>query len=216
MPLLAPPDVKHYVPCFFCEKPSNATEFGAVIDKNDQHGPPTRTILMRCDTCGGPLIFLQEDYGEGFDPNDLSRVWPGAIRQLSTTIPKELRDVHHEARKCFDAKAYTAAVVMVGRTLEGVCALNSIKGRSLVDSLQKLKVAGLIDERLHEWTSELRVLRNQGAHFTGTLVNREDARDALALCEALLDYMYVLAERFNEFKERRTLKATSADENDEE
>jgi len=150
------------------------------------------------------------------DADDPHRVWPGAIRQLSSAVPKQLRDVHDEARKCFEAKAYTAAVVMVGRTLEGVCALNNIKGRNLVDSLRGLKSAGLIDDRLHEWTSELRVLRNEGAHFTGTLVNREDARDALALSEALLDYMYVLTERFHEFKERRTNNTRDTGPKDEE
>jgi len=162
------------------------------------------------------LLFVQEDYGDGVDADDLTRVWPGPIRQLSSAVPKKLRDVHDEARRCFEAKAYTAAVVMVGRTLEGVCALNNIKGRSLVESLRSLKSAGLIDDRLHEWTTELRVLRNQGAHFTGTLVNHEDARDALALSEALLDYMYVLTERFNEFKERRAKKTTDTGQRDEE
>ena len=94
---------------------------------------------------------------------------------------------------------------MVGRTLEGVCNLNGINAGRLVDMLSKLKESGYIDERLHAWTTELRVLRNEGAHFTGALVNREDARDALDLCEAILDYVYVLRRKFNEFKERRAI-----------
>jgi hypothetical protein len=53
---------------------------------------------------------------------------------------------------------------------------------------------------------ELRVLRNQGAHYTGTQVSREDAADAIALCEAVLDYTYVLTARFEEFKKRRAAK----------
>lgn len=198
---------KQFVPCFFCEKQANATVVGTVIHNDPNHGPPARLTFMSCDACNGPLLFAEEDYGEGFEADSLTRVWPSSNRQLNSAVPKELRDVHYEARKCFDAKAYTAAVVMVGRMLEGVYILKGIQARSLIDGLKKLRDAGLIDDRLHEWTTELRVLRNQGAHFTGSLVGREDARDALALSEALLDYMYVLADRFNEFKSRRSQRS---------
>ncbi|MFE7200691.1 DUF4145 domain-containing protein [Pseudonocardia alni] len=207
---------KQFVACFFCEKQTNATVVGTVIHEDLQHGPPARLTFMSCDVCNGPLLFAQEDYGEGFEADDLTRVWPSSNRQLNSAVPKELRDGHYEARKCFDAKAYTATVVMIGRTLEGVYTLNGIKARSLVDGLKKLREANLIDDRLHEWTSELRVLRNQGAHFTSDLVKREDARDALALSEALLDYMYVLTERFNEFKARRAGHSRKGDDGDKE
>lgn len=49
----------------------------------------------------------------------------------------------------------------------------------------------------------LRVLGNEGTHFTGTRVNRENAQDALGLPEALLDYMYVFNEQFEALKKRR-------------
>jgi hypothetical protein len=94
---------------------------------------------------------------------------------------------------------------MVGRTLEGVCITHGIdvKKKSLISGLEELRKKELIDDRLLEWTQALRVLRNEGAHYTGNLVSRADARDALQLCEALLDYMYVLAQQFEEFKNRR-------------
>ncbi|MQA82493.1 MAG: DUF4145 domain-containing protein [Streptosporangiales bacterium] len=63
---------------------------------------------------------------------------------------------------------------------------------------------GLVDPRLLEWAQELRALRNQGAHFTDVPVSREESRDALELCEAILDYMYVLSARFKEFRSRRS------------
>ncbi|WP_328533683.1 DUF4145 domain-containing protein [Micromonospora zamorensis] len=121
-------------------------------------------------------------------------------------MPQALREEHNEAKKCFDAKAYTAAAVMVGRTLEGVCAENGIKERALIASLRRMKEGNLIDERLYQWADELRVLRNEGAHYTGSQVSREDAADALALSEAMLDYMYVLTAKFQEFRERRSKK----------
>lgn len=69
--------------------------------------------------------------------------------------------------------------------------------------LQTLKSAGKIDGRLFEWAQALRVLGNEGAHFTEAEVTREDASDSIDLAEALLDYMYVLSAQFDEFKARR-------------
>jgi hypothetical protein len=52
----------------------------------------------------------------------------------------------------------------------------------------------------------------KGAHFTGRRVSREDAQDALALAEALLDYLYVFSAQFAEFKQRRRERAKEAAE----
>ena len=62
---------------------------------------------------------------------------------------------------------------------------------------------GMIEGRLLEWAEALRVLGNEGAHFTGSSVARQDAKDALALAEAILNYMYVFSEQFAEFEKRR-------------
>ncbi|MEU3458313.1 DUF4145 domain-containing protein [Micromonospora sp. NPDC006766] len=196
---------KHFVLCYYCQKPANATEQGSVYSNKPEIGPPSLITLVSCDNCGQALVLAQEDYGEGWD--EMVRVWPSATRALSSAVPKPLRDEHNEARKCFDAKAYTAAAVMVGRTLEGVCTENGIKGRNLIGSLREMKEKNLIDDRLYQWADELRVLRNEGAHYTGSQVSREDAADALALSEAMLDYMYVLTAKFEEFRQRRAAKA---------
>src|SRR5260370_42497354 len=122
---------------------------------------------------------------------------------MSSKIPESLRLEHKEARACFSNGSYTATVVMVRRTLEGVCAENGVKKQPLIKALQQLEKDGLIEGRLLEWAEELRVLGNDGAHFTGRRVSREDAQDALALAEALLDYLYVFSAQFAEFKQRR-------------
>jgi hypothetical protein len=62
---------------------------------------------------------------------------------------------------------------------------------------------GFLDGRLLAWADGLRVLGNEGAHYTGSAVSREDAKDALAFAEAVLDYLYVLTAQFEEFQRRR-------------
>jgi hypothetical protein len=199
---------KHFVLCYYCDRAVNATEVGSVEERNAEHGPPYFITLTRCDQCGQALVFSQEEYVD-LGWSDMTRVWPGAVRPLSSEVPKPLRAEHGEARKCLDAKAYTAAVVMVRRTIEGVCAEQGVRERTLSRSLEKMREKDLLDQRLLDWAQALKVLGNEGAHYTGAQVTREDALDALALAEALLDYLYVLTAKFREFTERRATRQVS-------
>ena len=47
--------------------------------------------------------------------------------------------------------AFTATVVMVRRTLEGVCVEHGIDDTPLVKALKRMQDAGLIEGRLVEW-----------------------------------------------------------------
>ncbi len=58
-------------------------------------------------------------------------------------------------------------------------------------------------------TARKAVLGNEGAHYTGMRVPRDDSEDALAFAEALLDHIYVLRKRFEEFARRRANKRAS-------
>jgi Domain of unknown function (DUF4145) len=198
-----------FVLCYYCDRAVNATEVGSVEERNPEHGPPYLITLTCCDQCGQALVFSQEEYGVDLGWSDMTRVWPGAVRPLSSAVPQPLRAEHGEARRCLDAKAYTAAVVMVRRTIEGVRAEHGVRERTLSRSLEKMREKDLLDQRLLDWAQALKVLGNEGAHYTGAQVSREDALDALALAEALLDYLYVLTAKFREFSERRATRHLS-------
>ncbi len=91
---------------------------------------------------------------------------------------------------------------MVRRTLEGACADQGVNERTLAKNLKKLADDELVDETLAQWADALRIAGNRGAHYTGTAMPREDAEDALAFAEALLDHIYVLRKRFEHFRKR--------------
>ncbi|MEU4686465.1 DUF4145 domain-containing protein [Streptomyces xinghaiensis] len=162
-----------------------------------------RHYIARCRLCFQTLILETRTDGENPYAREANCIWPTPDRTLAETIPDDLRREHSEARTCFNAKAYTATVVMVRRTLEGVCAEHGINKKPLHKAFQEMESTGLIEGRLLEWAQELRLLGNEGAHYTGKPVARQDAADAIALAEALLDYLYVFSAQFREFKKRR-------------
>lgn len=179
---------------------------------NKEHSKPINPAveyaLVQCSECAEVSLQVREDFGMGFDGDSPGVVYP-AKRRLSMDVPEPLRREFEEAQDCFSVKAYEATVVMVRRILEGVCKENNVQERTLVKSLEKLKADGLIDTTIAEWANALRALGNEGAHYTGRQVPRDDSEDALAFAEALLDHIYVLRKRFEEFAKRRASKSAS-------
>ena len=200
--------------CPRCELPALALIRGiAVWDGMDKErilplNPATEYALVQCSECREVSVQIREDFGRGFQDDEPGIAYP-AKRKLSRDVPDPLRREFEEAQTCFSAKAYEATVVMVRRILEGTCKENNVREKTLVRSLNKLKVDGLIDGTIAEWANALRVLGNEGAHYTGRRVSRDDSEDALAFAEALLDHIYVLRKRFAEFARRRADKRVS-------
>jgi hypothetical protein len=202
--------------CPHCEQPALGHVRGRAIsgygwneDLEEFTEETEEYALLQCGTCRRVSVQLREGIGEYFDPDDDPLIVFPAGRQLSLEVPRPLRLEFEEAQRCFAAKAYKATVVMVRRVLEGTCKENNVQERTLIKSLDKLKADGLLDATIAEWADTLRILGNEGAHYTGKQVPRDDAEDALAFAEALLDHIYVLQKRFEKLKERRANKKSS-------
>lgn len=161
--------------------------------------PPCEYALVACDVCGDAALQIREDLG---DPDDVEpfTIWP-VPRMLGGAVPDPVRRDFTEATVCFDAGAYTASVVMVRRTLEGLCAAHGIGERTLARGLTEMHARSLIDDTLAEWSAALRLIGNRGAHH-GEHLDRQAAEDALHFAEALLNHVYVLRARFDEFQAR--------------
>ncbi|GAA3229256.1 YbaK/EbsC family protein [Actinocorallia longicatena] len=150
--------------------------------------------LAECQAC--LLVVLLDLAGEP------AVVWPAGPPPPDPAIPRTLRDELSEARSCLRAGAHSGAVVAVRRILEGVCRDHGVHRPTLYTSLGVMADDGRIEGRFLQWAEDLRILGNRGAHLNSAPAER-DARDAVALAEALLDYLYVFARTYEEFKARR-------------
>lgn len=202
---------EYRIECPKCQNRQIAREL-AEYASDAPFGPePTenRFAVAECAMCYHIMVLqqplqLNKDFQEVYRSPIATVIWPVLERSLSSAIPEDIRREHTEARACFKANAYTATLVMVRRTLEGVCSGHGVTAKPLFKALADMQDKGLIEGRLLDWAQELRVLGNEAAHFTGKSVSRQDAQDALELAEALMDYLYVFTARFNEFKNRRS------------
>ena len=193
------------IECPHCE----ATVDGAVlfqyeIPRGEPWEQPIRTVLLKCPRCASPLLGNQEltetEDGEMWLAPE--RLWPSPKRVLAWSLPLVVRFSLEEADRCLRAGAFTASAVMSGRALEGVCRHYKTKSMYLGEGLKQLLAAEVIDKRLFEWGQALQLHRNIGAHATEERISKADALDLLEFSIAICDYVFVLSEKFTEFKAR--------------
>ena len=193
--------------CAHCGKPVAARQLVTIDKWPDRFAEPEargeQYEVLVCPECECPMLIMRESLEDsGFEGAPEIMLFP-AQRTINPSVPEPLRREWSEASICFEARAYAACVVMVRRTIEGTCQHEGITERNLERALIKLGEAGKIDGSLVEWATELRHLGNAGAHYSGIPMDRQDAEDGLRFVEALLDHIYVLRKRFDEFKARR-------------
>lgn len=171
-----------------------------------QDGLPEDWCAAQCPSCMGAALYVYEFIDKQSFPPD---GWDGphqmypARRRLSTAVPRPLRNDHAEARGCIESGHYTAAAVMARRIVEGIAQHSGYKKGDLFTRLKSMKQDGVIDERLYDWADICRDVGNEGAHAGVTSVTKVDATEAVDFAEAMLDYLFVIRARYDEFKKRR-------------
>lgn len=187
--------------CWYCDEARIfAIDYTHIIFDDS---PPSEYTFAHCEKCNHPSIFVREDMGDGFEMDSYYRTYPPQDRHLGFLMPDIVRQSYEEAVRCETSKTWIACVVMVGRTLEAVCKEFEPNSRTIFDGLRSLHSKGIISQELLEWSNELRVLRNLGAHATNAKVEYSDAKEALDFLQAILEILYDLRPKFEAFKQRR-------------
>lgn len=206
--------------CIVLDCPSCRTkvraEIAGVLEYYDHEELGIRVTLAQCP-CRHPLVGSEEIRGYDDRQNDLwsdpKRVWPRPLANLSSSIPQKIAESLSEAQKCLAATAYTASVAMTGRALEAIGRHFHTKGEDrwlmLAEGLEELHKNKIIDDRLYEWGKALHENRNLAAHASDQVFDRDDAEDLFNFAVAICEYVFVLSEKFADFKERQSNKKKS-------
>lgn len=197
--------------------------------ENDPYGE--RLYVGKCPKCRTLLAGKShqtafEDLDAEFDQwSDIIRVFPKPPRIFSSyRIPSVVTESLEEADRSLQAGACIAACVMFGRALEAVCrdileptSHSSARSRAsqvelppqtkkkkimLAKGISELKERNFIDQRLYDWSQELHAFRNIAAHPDEVSISRQDAEDLQTFVYAIVEYIYDLADRYEEFKKR--------------
>jgi hypothetical protein len=211
------------------EETGRADDCGFDHDASEPYG--RRLVVGKCPSCNIPLAAQSRQLNfKGWEGDDKD-VWSAPVRvhpkppkafssfRIPSTVTKSLA----EADIALQGNACLAACVMFGRALEALCrdvlftreekkAIRdgtSKKRLMLAEGIAQLRDKNYIDSRLFDWSQHLHAFRNLAAHSDGDggAITREDAEDLQAFVYAIIEYIYDLADRYEEFKERQDKRA---------
>jgi Domain of unknown function (DUF4145) len=223
------------VDCPYCKAKVAAIESGRaeIFIVDEQSGQPYCKMVFvgNCPKCKFILVgesdqveFKNYDASEDLW-SDIVRVYPKPPKAFSSErIPKVVSVSLDEADRSLQAGANIAACAMLGRALEALCRdvlepkpkkddtpaatpTKPTKKLMLWDGIRKLRDAKVIDDRLYEWSQQLHAFRNLAAHPEDITISRNDAEDLQTFVNAIVEYVYDLADRYEEFKERVAARA---------
>ncbi len=187
---------------------------------DDEAGEPygDKVVVGLCPICKTPLAGVSQQthfnewHGDEFDGwSDVIRVHPKPPKTFSSLrIPRTVTYSLLEADRTLQAGAYIATCVMFGRAFEALCrdilektAPGTVTKRMMLGAgIKALKEKNIIDQRLYDWSQQVQAFRNLAAHGEDFYASREDAEDLQAFVHAIIEYVYDLTDRYEEFKER--------------
>ena len=190
--------------CVGCEAPAlfEIVEQWWITPGPDDSWEPHERAFAKCSTCSTPYVLGRDaDYHEEDSP--LRQLWPEVDAPLPHHVPSSIRDSHNEALRCRSIQAYTGASLLARRGVEAICAEHGHRKGMLGHKLKALLDEGVIDSRLYDWSSVVQDIGNSGAHDVEAPLTREDADDAIAFFEALVNYLYTFQRRYNRYKRRK-------------
>ena len=225
------------VDCPWCKAKVAASESGRAErggydeDAGEPYG--SKVLVGTCPRCSSILVGETDQIGfEGYDSDedrwsDVVRIYPKPSKVFSSyRIPKVVKDSLNEADRSMQAGANIAACVMLGRALEALCRdiLDSVpatpptttapatpakpkKKIMLGEGIKQLRDRKVIDDRLYDWSQQLQAFRNLAAHPEDISISRHDAEDLQTFVNAIVEYVYDLADRYEEFKSRVDARA---------
>lgn len=165
-------------------------------------GPHVGLHFVRCPRCTQGLLFRSEEVWDDAWSEPVL-VYPSNPDGFATGAPGEVLSAMREAQSCLKASAFNASALMCRKALELLCAAHGVQAGNLARSVQQLRDQGVIDGRLYEWADALRIAGNEAAHEPGAGMSGEDARDLLEFTRAIVEYVIVVRDRFERYKQRR-------------
>jgi hypothetical protein len=152
--------------------------------------------------CRAHIFFVA---GNGFK---IERTYPPTRIPFDTAnVPAPVRNSLLQAVTCDAEGCYTAAAIMVRRTLEELCEDRNAKGGDLKQRLSNLRSSVVLPAELFDAMNELRLLGNDAAHIEAKVydqIGHPEVEAAIELAKEVLKAVYQLDALVGKLKALKT------------
>jgi len=161
--------------------------------------------LSKCPRCEKPFLTESEYYVIPAEVNDFQGsklLYPSDNKFISDKLPLSIQKSYQNAKQSYKVGLYEPAAIMCRKCLEAICIEKGVEKGPLKTKIDKLQENRIIDDKLYQWADNLRIIGNDAAHDINIDISQQDASDAIEFIEALLSYVFVLNQKFDEFQKR--------------
>ena len=171
------------------------------------------------------LTSLRADHGETaaeafqgltnyYTPFDIDWQPKGAVVRKVEDVPAGIDEAAGEAIAALAIGAYKATVLMCRAVIEATAKEHGITNGTLVSKIDELKKQDVINKTTQEAAHEIRHLGNDMAHgdFATTSVTEIEAREVLAITEAILEEVFQRPIRIQRLREARLARKSEGDD----
>lgn len=166
-------------------------------------GPSILYSLLVCAKCSSAILIQQINQGNMAEGDIWGKsviLYPSDL-SINTNAPIKVLQAMEESYRCYHAQAYTASAIICRKALELICYEHKIKETNLSKSINRMHELEIIDQRLLNWSHELRLIGNEAAHGID-FINQDDSKDIIEFTNAIIEYIFLYRDRFEKFKNR--------------
>lgn len=195
----------YQITCPFCfEKGNFNTSFHA--EKKKPNSSKTLNFdTLECGNCKGYVMVLWSVNEYSADLHDYRVLpWPLRFEKFPDHWPEEVGRYWLQAKRSLRDENWDAAALMARSSLQIALRKNQAKGDSLKKEIQDLASKGVLPPIMKEWSDTVREIGNESAHPKPGQPSTDprDARDIVEFLDFLLEYLYALPHRINEYRKR--------------
>ena len=191
------------ITCPFCMETGNfSTEFHATKKQ------PNGSKIINFDTlkCGNCSSFVQVLWSAGDTVHDYRvQPWPLKIEHAPEHYPAAIGRFWLQAKRNLRDRNWDAAAVMARSALQLALRSNGAVGANLKQEIDNLASKGILPPLMQDWSHNVRELGNDSAHPNSDQepTSPRDASDIVGFLDFLLQYLYTLPKKINEYRSRK-------------
>jgi hypothetical protein len=195
------------VTCPFCMEEGNFDSVFHAEKKKPNSDKKLNFDTLECGNCKGYVMVLWSvgEYSSGDGLYDFKVLpWPLRLEKFPDYWPEPVGRYWLQAKRNVKDENWDAAAVMARSALQISLRDHGAEGRSLKQEIEDLASKGILPPNMKEWAQHVRELGNDSAHPGPEQgpTSPQDARDIVRFLDFLLEYLYSLPHRIQQYRER--------------
>lgn len=200
--------------CPACRQQGTFERLNSMDERLIKDGPPQEVIRYagqrRCPnpTCRAHIFVVHEPNGRR-----LVSYPPERFDFDASSIPRPVHKAMEEALACHATQSYTAAAMMIRKTLEELCLDRKANGTTLQLRIKDLGSKIILPSELLQAIDDLRLLGNDAAHVEAKTyddIGKEEIEAAFELTKEILKATYQYAILLGKLQGLKKTPATKA------